>query len=320
MTDAVEGAWGRYWAQGHRHSCPTSFDGFYGEAIQAYWRQHAGGLGADDVVLDLGCGTGGLLEFLRGSLDGGAAGPQLHGVDAAALHPGSVPAGFILHERTRFDRLPLATASVSLAVSQFGFEYGASPQAWAELFRVLRPRATVAMVAHKRGSVLDRVAADESAIAGAALAADGVVAEAIALAPYLHRASLPGGVEAVSADPVAQRARARYNAAVDVLVNLSRLVDHGQYARDILGALANVLSALSDLPQAQTRLDQLRQGLTDHLARIAELRRHALDERQAQEWRERLVGQGFVAPELRVLREGDREMGWIVEGRRDAHR
>lgn len=320
MTEVAETAWGRYWAAGHRHSCPTSFDGFYGAAIQAFWRQHAGRLGADDVVLDLGCGNGGLLEFMRSCLGGAAAMPRLHGVDAAALHPGPGAAGLVLHERVRFDRLPLDTASVSLAVSQFGFEYGAEPAAWAELFRVLRPRATVAFVAHKRGSVLDRVAADESAIAGAALAADGVLAEALALAPYLHRASLPGGVEAVSADPVAQRARARYNAAVDVLVNLSQLVDHGQYARDILGALANVLSALSDLPQAQTRLDQLRQGLTDHLARISELRRHALDERQAQEWRERLVGQGFAVPELRVLREGDREMGWIVEGRRDANR
>jgi SAM-dependent methyltransferase len=320
MTDVAEAAWGRYWAAGHLHSCPTSFDGFYGAAIQAFWRGHAERLGAGGLVLDLGCGNGGLLEFMRSCLAGAAVAAQLHGVDAAALRPGPAPAGLLLHERTRFDRLPLDTGAVSLAVSQFGFEYGAGPAAWAELFRVLRPRATVAFVAHKRGSVLDRVAADESAIAGAALAADGVLAEAIALAPYLHRASLPGGLEAVSADPAAQRARGRYNAAVEVLVNLSQLVDHGQYARDILGALANVLSALSDLPQAQTRLDQLRQGLTDHLARISELRRHALDERQAQDWRERLVGQGFAVPELRVLREGDREMGWIVEGSRDANR
>ena len=330
MTDGVaasEESWSRYWAAGHLHSCPTSFDGFYGAAVQAFWREHCRRLGDDDVVLDLGCGNGGLLEFMRACLAGGGQMPRLYGVDAAALRPPAPGADGeadrpILHERTRFDRLPFETAAVSFAVSQFGFEYGAGPAAWAELFRVLRGQASVAFVVHKRGSLLDTVAADESTIASVALSPDGVVQVASALAPYLKQASTPAGREAVAADPAARRTRERYNATVDVLVNLSRLVNHGQYARDILGALAEVLSALPDLPldQAQTRIDHLRQGLSDHLARISELRRRALDASQAQVWRDRLAQQGFTVPDIRVLVEGDREMGWILEGRRDASR
>lgn len=321
MTGAAEATerWTRYWAAGHLHSCPTSFHGFYGPDIQAFWRGRCEGLAADDVVLDLGCGNGGLLRFIRSCMPADRA-ATLVGVDAAAVLEAAPGDGILLHGKTRFASLPVESGSVSLAVSQYGFEYGDEPGAWEELFRALRGRAGVTFIVHKRGSKLDAVAADESAIATAAVSESGLLAAGEALVPYLVQAATPAGRRELESNPQAAEARARYNAAVDVLANLAELLKHGQYARDILAATADVLAVAQTVAVAESvqRLGRLRDQLRDHLGRIAELRRCALDADGVEAWRARLQGAGFSLPDTQVLREGSYEMGWIVEGRRDA--
>ena len=74
-------------------------------------------------------------------------------------------------------------ALLGTAASLFGLEYGNDDATWSVLLRVLRPRARVAFVLHKRGSHLDAVAADELVVARAAQAADGVIAAARDLLP-----------------------------------------------------------------------------------------------------------------------------------------
>lgn len=318
-SSRIEATWSRYWAAGHEHSCPTSFDGFYGPQLQAFWQRQCNGLGPDDVVLDLGCGNGGLLRFLNAQFARGEM-PQLRGVDAATLRPASFmdTPNVMLYERTAFRALPLAAASVTLAVSQFGIEYGNEDETWTELLRVLRPSARVAFVMHKRGSRLDRVAADEIVIGRAALDGD-LFGRASALLPYLGRGGTDAERAALRRDRAAEAARARFNAGVDALGGVAAMLRHGEYAREILDEVSRALAVATSevgMRAAGQRLLALRQGLSDHLVRLGALRKSALDEAALTAVRQRLLTAGFGLAEAATIVEGDAEMGWTIEGQR----
>lgn len=321
-ADAPHSAWSRYWAAGHEHSCPTSFDGFYGPQLQEFWRRQAAALGPDDVALDLGCGNGALLRFLWSQFPPERV-PSLIGVDVADLRPswfqGPVTRRVAIHSGVPFEKLPLADASVSLGASLFGIEYGDISAAWSELRRVLRPRSRVAFVLHKRGSRLDAVAADDLVIGRAALAPDGVLALAQALVPYLVLGATEAGRAALSSDRNAEAARSRFNAATESLVGLSQLVRHGEYAHDILGAVTRVLAGAGTGLGAvlEQRLNGLRTGIEDHQARIAALRACALDQTALDAMRQRLSQAGFRVAEPATISEQGHEMGWALEGERE---
>lgn len=321
--DSVE-SWSRYWSEGHAHSCPTSFTGFYGPAIRQFWGAVASNLGAGDRVLDLGCGNGALIHFLRGS-GPAAAEADYHGVDAAALRPpaqGDAAAAerVHFHERTAYSALPLEDRSVSVAISQFGFEYGADDAAWTELLRVLRPRARVAMILHKRGSQLDRVAADEIALARSALDADGLFAAALDIATYLPQTRTDAGRNALRQDPGAEAARRRYNSAADVLANLSKLLTHGGAAAELLQGVAECLGVATAVPPAQVRttLERLRDNTRNHLARIQALRDAALDRDGIARFGDRFRAAGFGPPGIGAIQEEGYEMGWTLEALRES--
>ena len=313
-----EASWSRYWAAGHAHSCPTSFSGFYGPQLQAFWQRQCRALQPADVVVDLGCGNGALLRFLAGQFAEGQS-PRLCGVDAASLRldwleqvPPAVRERLVVHERTPFRSLPFDAGAVSFAASQFGIEYANADETWAELFRVLGPRAGVAFVLHKQGSHLDAVAADELLLGRAALAEGGIFGAAQAVAPYLARPELRSA-------PDAGAARQRFNAGCDALVALSQLVKNGDYAHDMLGAIAKILSEAAGSGVAvEPRLQALRGGVEDHLNRVAALRSSALDEAHLQALRTRLTDAGFVLADNATVSEQGFEMGWIIEGRRES--
>lgn len=313
-----EASWSRYWAAGHAHSCPTSFSGFYGPQLQAFWQRQCRALQASDVVVDLGCGNGALLRFLAGQFAEGQS-PRLCGVDAASLRldwlaqvAPAVRERLAVHERTPFRALPFETGAVSFAASQFGIEYANTDETWAELFRVLRPRAGVAFVLHKQGSHLDAVAADELLLGRAALAEEGIFSAAQAVGPYLARPALRSA-------PDADAARQRFNAGCDALVAMSQLVKNGDYAHDMLEAIAKVLAeAARSGAAAEPRLQALRGGVEDHLQRIAALRSSALDETDLQAARLRLMDAGFALADSATVSEQGFEMGWVIEGRRES--
>lgn len=316
--------WSRYWSEGHAHSCPTSFSGFYGPAIRRFWGAVASHLRAGDRVLDLGCGNGALIRFLHGASPDAAA-ADYHGVDAAALRPPAAgdraaPGGVRFHERTAYSALPLEDRSVSLAISQFGFEYGASDAAWTELFRVLRPRARLAMILHRRGSQLDQVAADEIVLARSALDADGLFAAALDVATYLPQTRTDAGRSALRQDPGAEAARRRYNSATGVLLDMSKLLKHGGAAHELLQGVAECLGAAAALPPAQVRtaLERLRDNTRAHLARIQALRDAALDRDGIARFQDRLQAAGFGQPGIGTIDEEGHEMGWTLEALRES--
>ena len=326
-VNQVEHMWSRYWAEGHLHSCPTSFAGYYGPQTQAFWRNVVRALGPSDAVLELGCGNAGLLALLAAMFPVGEA-PSLMGVDAAALdnsqlatqrnsHPNH--ARICVMGRTRFDSLGLESASVTALISQFAFEYGATDAAWAELWRVLAPSARIACVVHKSGSLLDHVARDELTLIRQVAEPGKLLELAGEMIPLLDQASTSVGRERLSTDSAAVAIKANYNSSVQSVMALGRTLPHGGYADDLLRHLTAVLGrvGVAGVARSLDELAELRQGLDEHRVRLEALRAAALDTAGLDIFRERLEQNGFSPVSISVLHERGEEMGWALEGIRE---
>lgn len=322
---AADPGWSHYWAQGHLHSCPTTFSGFYGPQTQALWQRFASRLGPADRVLELGCGNGGLLRFLAGQFEVGTE-PTLIGVDAAQLNPtgqvGDEGAGatprFTLHSETAFDALE-PTAEFTGLISQFAFEYGATESAWDAVGGAIAPQCNLCWVLHKQGSRLQRVAQDECVVLRALLEPQGVLERAAQMLPLLLQAATPAGRQALNSSPAAVATRSHYNAAVAGLMEQARALTHGGYAEESLQQISVLLGSVPQLgrARAETELQQLRSGLVAHLARLDALCASALDAPAIEQYRTRLERLGFRSITVSTLSEHGEEMGWVLEGLRE---
>ncbi len=110
------------------------------------WRRaaiEAIGIGSDDVVMDLACGTGDLAELCT------ARGARVIGVDFAGemlrrAQRRGVPAAFVQGDGAR---LPLPDRCITAAVSGFALRNFVSiPEILAELSRVLKPGGRIALL------------------------------------------------------------------------------------------------------------------------------------------------------------------------------
>lgn len=126
-----------------------------------------GELGADDVVLDVGCLAGyGLYDLARRLRQAGRKMPRLLGIDKSEL---SVGTGTRLAElwkdgldvkfaRASADSLPQATGSVSLLVARLLLPYVPVRPALAEIARVLKPGGVALFQIHSSGYYLSQAA------------------------------------------------------------------------------------------------------------------------------------------------------------------
>lgn len=324
---APDSGWSSYWAQGHVHSCPTSFSGFYGPNTQALWQRLAAKLVDTDRVLELGCGNGGLLTFIAGQLRAGES-PRLVGVDAAELNPSAMRGGgtgdpdgagqITLRASTPFESLE-PTREFTALISQFAFEYGATEAAWAAISGAIAPRLCTTQQSIQRGARLEQVAQDEALLLRTVLAPDGLLVRASEMLPLLMHAATEEGRRALNGNPAAVAVRSHYNAAVSELIERARALTYGGYAEEVLQRLSVLLGGVPQIgiSRARVELQQLDSELSAHLARLDALCASALDGIAIDQYQARLERLGFRAMSISVLSEQGAEMGWVLEGLRE---
>jgi SAM-dependent methyltransferase len=156
-------AWTLFWSeQGHNSRCLALSPDFC-ERLDAHWHGFASRLPRGAKVIDLGCGSGAVGRALR------AAEPalQVTGVDAAQIAPSREP-GLELMANVAMEALPFADATFAAAVSQFGYEYAAAPDAAArEVARVVAPGGSLSfLVHHDEGPIIAAMRRHRRAIEG----------------------------------------------------------------------------------------------------------------------------------------------------------
>jgi SAM-dependent methyltransferase len=312
-------AWSRYWRSGVRHSCIGSFDDHYGAGTQGFWRERFASIGAQDRVLELGCGNGSLIRFLNRV--GGQWPASINAVDLADLDAGWLgelepdrKGRVHLHPRTLASALPLADASVTQIFSQYALEYFADDDTWRELDRVMAPRATVALIAHHRDSHVCRLAQAERADADWLLCVDGPLDCAAALLPWLAMSTDPGARAQRAADPLASLAKQAFNARFAELGERIAAAEFPDLLRDtaegVMGILQRVARGMRG--SAADELHALRAGLTDNRLRVGELVDCALDRDGIEDWCRRLHKLGFTQTTVDEIREQHYLFGWSL--------
>ncbi len=312
--------WTDYWSRGHRHSCPTTFDGFYGEATQAHWRRVAGQFQSGAVCVDMCSGPGELLKFLSGCLDEGVS-VEFIGVDAAELNVESNPhpSNLTLLDRTDATDTGLAASSVTDLVSQFGVEYVPEAGLIEEIDRICASKARLAFVMHHAASQIVNVGRDELALCSAAVEDSGVLALSRQMIPFLEAARTPAGRSALSANAAAARIRQQYNKAVETFVRLSDSMEHGSFAHDVMSSITSAFSQVQSGSlagsQATKALSGLDDELTAHHRRLQAMLDTARSRQSIEQFRTRFEAKGF---RIRIgeLREQGYLMAWTLHGDR----
>lgn len=301
MTTNRERAWTRYWRSGALHSCVGSYDGNYGGAVAAFWRERFRGLERDSCVLDLGTGNGPLPALMLDTF-GAASLPAIDAVDLAEPHPAwAAPERVRFHGGVRMEALPFPDDRFDAAFSQFGFEYADRDPATDELARVSKPAARIALVCHHADSHLVAVARAQVGHSDW-LETSGTLARARELLPLAERRD-PRLRDGFNASLAALDARARAAAFPDALHDAGRAIAQAVQAAAERGAAA-----------AGSSLDAWIEAAGDARLRSAELVECALDRAQVEALAARLTAAGHPVA-VGELREGDYRVGWTVVSR-----
>jgi SAM-dependent methyltransferase len=318
-------AWNTYWAAGPLHSCAGSFDGNYGGAIGEFWKPLFESLEPGQKVLDLATGNGPLPALLAGlkQLDADRM-PRIVGIDLAEPAPRwlepldpDVRDRVNLQGGVRMEALPFEDDEFDMIVSQYGFEYADRAGALAEVLRVARPEATIALVCHHAGSRLVEVASSEVTHLEWLLDESPVLADAERLLPFIAKSGTPEGVAALRQDADANAARDRFNQSFKDLAERAK-------GATIPDALHEVQDGLPQLIQLATKnggaaaveaLERWRQLMRNAALRSRELCEFALDGDAVAGLAEGLRAGGFEVT-TGELADGHYLMGWSVLARR----
>lgn len=148
MNEADRRSWNDFWARsssaGQRTGCLPEGWAPIEQAQKQVWTNFIQQSRKGARVLDLATGDARVLRWLQ------KARPDLKltGVDAASKLP-TPPKGCKLRAGVVMEQLPFKDSSFDVVTSQFGFEYGDTAKAAAEVQRVLVPGGRVGLVIHR---------------------------------------------------------------------------------------------------------------------------------------------------------------------------
>ncbi|MCC2616673.1 class I SAM-dependent methyltransferase [Aestuariibacter halophilus] len=296
--------WSQYWQQGHLTSFGKDIHGNYTGVLANTWQAWLNGLDKSEVVVDLGCGNGALLDLVK---DWVQPDTQLVGVDAASL---TVPERLAAMdnirflERTDIANMPLQDNSVSAVMSQYGIEYADLEGAIKDVARVLTRGGRFRFSMHDDQSVVVVPNQQILAAAQALIKPDGVVDRIRRLAQSL--------ADFGQQHPHSEQCRLALNHAIDALIN-----DHQQgiAGTDFPAFIQSVMYPGNDLAKRNAMCDLFEQEMSGLVMRLQELVQAALSsERKA------LFAASCEASQLTILSSGEERddhgqlIGFYAEG------
>lgn len=310
--------WSRLWKAGVLHSCATGIQGNYDGAIRAFWERQFDALNDGARVVDLGTGNGPLLLLARERAAARGVGLELHGVDLADIDPvhaivdgERLYAGIRFHPRTSACELPFADGEVDMLCSQFGFEYAPREQAVAELLRVARPRARIALVVHSDDSIVARVSVEQRK-GCAFLRASPVIEHARALVPVLYRAAQAR--RAGTAPPDGEARRLAFNQAAQALLEAIDAMPGAQVLRNTAQQIRAALEHAARAPeQADALLARLHESLQDEDQRLGHLQDALLGAGELEALAARLREHGYATTHAALEQRPGVKIGWSLE-------
>ncbi|MGB5323901.1 MAG: class I SAM-dependent methyltransferase [Pseudomonadales bacterium] len=161
MSRLTSEQWSSFWTRSTVTTISSMFEQNYDGAVAEFW--HSVLAGEPRTVLDLACGNGALAWLANEYLNTEAQNCSVLGVDAASINPfevlGRDPAqypGVSFFGDTPIESLPFDSASIDVAMSQYGLEYSDMDRSVPEIARVLKPGGVMAFIVHGEESSIAR--------------------------------------------------------------------------------------------------------------------------------------------------------------------
>ena len=151
--------WSEYWRKGTITTFHKQFEDNYDGEIREFWFDILAGLKAGTRVVDLATGNGALIQLLLDFSQQEQLPLSIDGVDFADIKPRlkeNPLATVCIHANTEIEKTGLLADSFDLIISQYGLEYADLPPALAEIRRLAKMGAKLALIVHTEGSQLIR--------------------------------------------------------------------------------------------------------------------------------------------------------------------
>lgn len=311
--------WDAYW-----HDSRINSDGPDGSpaieaALAAHWAQATEPLASGASVLDLACGNGFVsLAVVRAAQKSGKV-ISVVGVDAAQINPHRYvtqhaallkPVDF--RPLTSMEALPFEAGTFDAVFSQYGIEYGDLTRCVAELSRVLKSGGTAVILAFPAGSSLLERAMKKKKQAQFILDQTKLIDVASVVAQALHN------IESVSADGNTKQYLDRFNIEVEKTMGKFGDTDSDMVVA-VVFALQNTLTMRKEMDIAKqlASIANVRQRLTNFIARTDAMARAALGEAALNGLKRRLAEAGLVGLEMRPLSAGDEgTVAWRIAAKK----
>ena len=272
-------AWADFWRDdqgGHGGGCLAMAGGELAASQSALWRDFALSLPKKARVLDLGTGDGIVLQHMssrRSDL-------RLTGVDSAPFLP-PAKGKMRLQPNIKMEELPFAAASYDAVVSQFGYEYGDTIRAAAEVRRVLANSGRfLFLVHHSDGPIVAHNRRRAAALRWAAIDS-GLLDKARTVAAARRTLPLPTPASFVEAVGEAAGRFGQGSVAGEIAQAVMQSLGPGISPQDSLASLAEIeRRANAEL----LRLEALATAARDHAgaaALVEELRAPGLEAESA---------------------------------------
>lgn len=280
-----QAVWTHHWSSGVLHSCAEHPDGRLGSGFVEFWRPLIQALPEETALLELGSGNGVLpwsMVAWRRPLK-----LQIDAVDWADVRPpwlASLDADqrsrIRIHGGVRMEALPFPAASFDLVIGQYALEYGELAACAAEIRRVAKPGAEVALVCHHSDSRPVRLARTELSHMALLLEEPaGLLVCAQRLLPWVRMAQPPEGRARLASLPDANRDRTAFNDAqtrLSAAANGSDCPDVIEEARSVVDAALRA-AADGQVESGQANIERWAAALRGAQLRLQELSACALD-------------------------------------------
>ena len=163
--------WDLYWQQntsGHSFNDETT-SGRITDAyiIKDFWQAKFACFPSPALIVDIATGNGALVDLAANYAHSHDLNWYLNGIDSAKINPIRSSCNNIKFlSETSMDCLPFDDASVDVACSQFGFEYGPTNQAVAEVLRILKPGGRFIAMVHSTESIITQNSKSTTSVIG----------------------------------------------------------------------------------------------------------------------------------------------------------
>ncbi len=313
-----ENAWSSYWRKGFLTTFVDHNNDNYSGIIKDFWWAQFDALDEHAIVVDLGAGNGALLALALDYMSSKNRHLELVAVDSANIGENSEfyqsNTSINVRANTPIEATGLASSSVDLCISQFGFEYADIAKSIPEVARILKPQGVFSGLMHHAQSpvsINSKIALEQINVCQESQL-DRIAAKLISrLADLKERGQDP------KPDTEASSLRMQFNASAERLLTYGKRFENRDHISYFLNEIANIFGKKAVHLSSGQKLELIEKVAVDsehYRLRMQAMLDASQNDAQIIEMERVFQGNGFQVSKLEEMRDQSTIMAWKFTG------